>query len=145
MKRKQTLVLFLLAFAFATSLSCKKDVEEQYDDILKKLMVDGSWVITKFTEDGNNITASFNGYICKFHDNNTLTATYGTGTSSTVLSGTWQSNITAQTISAQFAGTVGDPFAKINGTWNITSSSATVGKFAQTKNGMAYTMELTKY
>lgn len=145
MKTKHLLLLGLLAFSFLTSLSCKKDVEEQYDDILKKLMVDGSWVITKFTEDNADITSSFNGYICKFHDNNTMTATYGTGSAASVLSGTWNTNLTAQTISAQFAGSVGDPFAKINGTWNITSSSATVGKFAQTKNAKNYTMELTKY
>jgi hypothetical protein len=116
-------------------------VEQQYQDLLKKLMTDGSWVITKFTENGVDITTSFNAWVCKFHDNNTMTATQGT----TVKSGTWQSDLSAQTIGAQFDAGVGDPLQKINGTWNITSTSATVGKFAQTKGGISYTMELTKY
>lgn len=145
MKIRQLLLMGLLVFSFATSLSCKKEVEAQYDDILKKLIVDGSWVITKFTEDSTDLTPSFNGYIYKFHDNNTMTATYGTGSTASVLSGIWSTNITAQTISAQLAGPVGDTFAKLNGTWKITSSSATVGKFSQTKNGKNYLMELTKY
>lgn len=130
-----------MGFFLIAAPSCKKAVEQQYDDILKKLMTDGSWVITKFTEGGVDITASFNAWICKFHDDNTMTATQG----ATVQSGTWQSNITAQTITAAFYSSVGDPLKKINGVWAITSSSATVGKFAQTKSGVAYTMELTKY
>jgi hypothetical protein len=124
------------------SLSCKKAVEEQYDDILKKLITDGSWVITKFTEGGTDITGSFGGWVCKFNDNNTLTATQGA--SSNVQTGTWQSNTASQTISAQFSSGVTAPLEKINGTWNITASSATVGKFSQTKSGIFYTMELTK-
>ena len=135
----------MAGFLFVSSLSCKKAIEEQYDDILKKLMSDGSWVITKFTENSGDITPSFSGWVCKFHDNNTMTATQGSGAGAVVQSGDWQSNITAQTITAQFAATVGFPLSKINGTWNITSTSATVGKFAQTKGGIPYTMELTKY
>lgn len=123
------------------SLSCKKAVEEQYNDIITKLMTDGSWTITKFTENGTDITPSFNAWICKFYDNNTMSATQG----AVVHSGTWQSNVTAYTITAQFAGTVGEPLSKINGTWNITTSTATVGNFTQTKAGVPYTMELTKY
>jgi hypothetical protein len=130
-----------MAFVVSGGTSCKKAVEQQYQDLLKKLMTDGSWVITKFTENGVDITTSFNAWVCKFHDNNTMTATQGT----TVKSGTWQSDLSAQTIGAQFDAGVGDPLQKINGTWNITSTSATVGKFAQTKGGISYTMELTKY
>lgn len=145
MKSRSLINVCIAAFLLFGSVSCKKAVEEQYDDILKKLMSDGSWVITKFTENSTDITSSFGGWVCKFHDNNTMTATQGTGASAVVQSGEWQSNITAQTITAQFAPSVGFPLSKINGTWNITSTSATVGKFAQTKGGIPYTMELTKY
>src|SRR5438128_10690985 len=126
MRTRNFLMLCLVAFFIVGAPSCKKAVEQQYDDILKKLMTDGSWIITKLTEDGVDITASFNAWVCKFNDNNTMSATQGT----TVQTGTWQSNITAQTISAQFAASVGDPLQKINGTWAITSTSATVGKFS---------------
>lgn len=145
MKFRSLFALTLLGVFLLSSLSCKKAVEKQYDDILKKLMADGSWIITKFTENSNDITPSFNGWVCKFNDNNTMTATQGAGATATVHSGTWQSNITAQTITAQFTSSVGEPLSKINGTWNITNTTATVGSFSQTKGGVAYTMELTKY
>lgn len=141
MKTRRFLMLCLLAFSITGAPSCKKAVEQQYEDIVKKLMTDGSWTITKFTENGNDITSSFNAWICKFYDNNTLTATQG----STIQGGVWQSNVSSQSFSAQFSANVGDPLQKINGTWSIVSTSATKGGFAQTKNGVAYTMELTKY
>jgi hypothetical protein len=141
MKTRRFLVLCLLAIAVTASTSCKKAVEQQYEDIVKKLMVDGSWVVTKFTEGGTDITPSFNAWVCKFYDNNTMTATQG----ATVQGGIWQSNLSSQSFTAQFSNSVGDPLQKINGTWSIVSTSATKGGFAQTRNGVAYTMELTKY
>lgn len=143
--KSKGLLLVLMCSIILSSLSCKKKIEEQYEDVIKKLMVDGSWTVTKFTENGNDITTSFNGWICKFNDDNTMSATQGAGATAVVHAGVWQTNLSAQTISAQFNGAVGDPLAKINGTWNITSSAPTVGKFAQTKAGISYTMELTKY
>ncbi len=50
--------------------------------------------------------------------------------------------ISLQTITAQYNNTVGDPLQETTGTWNITSTSATKGGFAQTKKSVAYTMEL---
>ncbi len=145
MKARHFIVVCLMGMILLPSISCKKAIEEQYDDILKKLMTDGSWTITSFTEGGADITASFGGWICKFHDNNTMTATQGTAPGAIVHTGAWQSNITAQNITAQFPASVGEPLSKINGTWGITSSSPTVGRFAQTKGSISYTMELTKY
>ena len=145
MRLTSFLAACMMAVLLTGSLSCKKAVEEQYDDIIKKLMTDGSWIITKFTENSADITPSFNAWVCKFYDNNTMSATQGSGPSAVVQSGTWQSNISAQSISAQFANSVGEPLSKINGTWTITSTTPTVGKFSQTKAGIVYTMELTKY
>lgn len=121
--------------------SCKKPLEQKYDDIMKQLMTDGSWVITNFTENNVDITPSFNAWVCKFYDNNTLVATQGT----TTQAGTWQSDASSKTVSAQFNYGTGDPLQKINGTWTIVSTLPTVGKFTQTKGGIVYTMELTKY
>jgi hypothetical protein len=141
MKLRSLLGICMLGLVLTGSVSCKKAVEEQYNDIIKKLMTDGTWFVTGFTENGTTITSSFNGWVFKFNDNNTVTATKV----ASVQSGTWQSNVTSQTIAAQFAATVGDPLVKLNGTWNITTSTATVGNFTQTKSGVPYTMELTKY
>ncbi len=140
MRTRHFLVLFMLLFV-TTAPSCKKAVEEQYEDIVKKLMTDGSWIVTKFTENGIDITSSFNAWVCKFYDNNTMTATQST----TIHSGVWQSNINSQSFTAQFSASVGDPLQKINGTWSVKTTSATKGGFEQTKNGVPYTMELTKY
>lgn len=141
MKLRSLLSVCMISLVLIGSLSCKKAVEEQYNDIIKKLMTDGSWVITKFTENGTYITSSFNGWVYKFNDNNTITATQG----ATIQSGTWQSDVSTQTITAQFANAVGDPLVKLNGTWKIANSTPTVGNFTQTKNSIPYTMELTKY
>jgi hypothetical protein len=75
MKLKSLFGVCMLGLVLIGSLSCKKAVEEQYNDIIKKLMTDGSWVVTNFTENTTTITSSFNGWVFKFNDNNTVTAT----------------------------------------------------------------------
>lgn len=145
MKLRSLLGFYMMGMLMIGSLSCKKAAEEQAEDIMKKLMTEGSWIVTDFTENSVDITSSFNGWVCKFNDDNTMIATQGTGTSAVVKSGTWQSNLSAQNIVAQFPPTVTDPLAKLNGTWTIASSLPTKGNFTQTKGGIPYTMELTKY
>lgn len=145
MKTRYLLIPVLMAILATGSVSCRKSVEQQYEDILKKMMVDGSWTISAFSEDSVDITSSFNGWICKFHDDNTMTATSSIALGAGTQTGTWQSNLAAQSITAQFNNTVTDPLKKINGTWTITSSAVNKGKFSQTKDGKNYIMELTKY
>jgi len=120
--------------------SCKKAVEQQVEDVIKKTITDGTWYVSKFVEGGTDITSSYNGWVCKFNDDNTLVATK----TSTIQTGTWQSNFASQTFSAQFSSAVGDPLQKLNGTWTVVSSTATKGGFSQTKNSVSYIMELTK-
>jgi len=140
MKFRSLFVACMISLTLIGSVSCKKEAEQQVTDVITKLMTDGTWRVTNFTENSTAITSSFNGWVFKFNDNYTVTATMG----STVYTGSWQSNMSTQTISAQFASTVGNPIIKLNGTWNIGNSSLTVGSFTQTKSGIPYTMELTK-
>lgn len=145
MKTRSILTVAAVMALMIAGVSCKKKLAEQYDDIVKRMMVDGSWIVTNFVEDSSDITSSFNGWICKFHDDYSLTATQSSGLGATTHTGTWQSNLSAQTISAQFSSSVSYPLDLLNGTWTIVSSSASKGKFSQTKSGKIYSMELTKY
>lgn len=145
MKPRYLIILLVAGTLLTGAVSCRKTVEQQYEDILKKMMVDGSWTITGFSEDSVDITPSFSGWICKFHDDNTMSATSSSALGSSTQTGTWQSNLAAQSITAQFNSSVTDPLKKINGTWTIISSALNKGKFSQTRDGKNYIMELTKY
>lgn len=140
MSSRRFISVLIVGIFLVVSPSCKKAIEQKYQDIVTQMMVDGTWTVTKFTEGSADVTSSFNGWVFKFNDNNTVNCTLGT----TVQTGNWSSSVSTQTISAQFPSSVGDPLQKLNGTWAIANSTTTVGRFTQTKNGIYYTMELTK-
>lgn len=140
MKIKYALVLICIFSVVNTGLSCKKAIQEKYEDAIIQMMTSGAWKITSFKEGGTDITASFNGYISNFYDDKTMKATNGTVT----YTGTWNGDINSQTFTANFTNAA-EPIVKLNGTWSILSSSTeSVGKFIQDKNGITYQMELTK-
>lgn len=89
------------------TVSCKKDVS--------KIVDDGEWGITLFSEDGNNETSHFSGYVFTFDDNGTVTATRPSST----VSGTWSegSDDSKEKLYLNF-GTV-DPFDELNEDWEI--------------------------
>src|SRR5215510_12477358 len=71
MKRLSALFLILITFS-----NCKKTAEKIGEDLVLKAMTDGQWVITKFTQNGNNITSSFSGYKFQYYSNRTVDAIY---------------------------------------------------------------------
>ncbi len=139
MRIKLLLIITLAFFSVAINYGCKKTLQEKYEDILVKMMTNGSWKITSFKEGGTDITSAFNGWAYTFLDNGTMAAVNGVNSQS----GTWSSDIQAKKFTAQFSNPV-DPIQKLNGTWYITSATQTIGKFTQTKNGTTYEMELVK-
>lgn len=137
--KKLIAFLFVTVVAFSLQSCSKEQIQQKEQDIAVSIMTSGSWIITKFSEGPNDITASFSAWECRFYTDKTCEAING----STKVAGTWNASTSSKTITGQFpAGS--DPLPKINGTWSIVRTTAAFGEFTQTKNGIDYSMELTK-
>ena len=134
---KKLCTLFLLAVAFG---SCKKTAEKIGEDLVMKAMTDGQWKITKFTQNGTDITSSFSGYKFQYHSNKTVDAILNGTTERT---GNWDGNASAMTTYANFPG-ANNPISLINGTWNITRNSWTYVEATQTNGAETKTLRLDK-
>ena len=135
MKRLITLFVIVLAFG-----SCKKAAEKIGEDLVTKAMTDGQWKITKFTQNGTDITSSFSTYKFQYYSNKTVDAINNGVTERT---GSWDGNATAMTTWANFPGST-NPIALINGTWNITKNSWTYVEATQTNGSETKTLRLDK-
>ena len=134
---KKLITLFLIASVFG---SCKRTVEQLGEDLVIKAMTDGQWKITKFTQNGTDITSSFSTYKFQYYSNKTVDAINNGVIERT---GNWDGNATARTTWASFPGAV-DPIALINGTWNITQNSWTYVEATQTNGTDTKTLRLDK-
>jgi len=131
-----TILLSLLILAS----SCKKTIEKIQENIVLKAMTDGQWRLTKFTRNGNDMTADFAPYRFQFYSNNTVDAINNGTTEKT---GTWDADTNALTITSTFAN-AGNPLILLNGTWKITSNSWTFVEATQTVNNEVLTLRLDK-
>jgi len=134
---KRLITLFVIAFAFS---NCKKAVEQIGEDLVIKAMTDGQWKITKFTQNGTDITSSFSTYKFQYYSNKTVDAINNGVTERT---GNWDGNASAMTTSANFPG-ASNPIALINGIWNITRNSWTYVEATQTNGSETKTLRLDK-
>jgi hypothetical protein len=107
---------------------CKKAVQNIQEDIVIKAMTDGQWVITSFTQNGNNITASFATYKFKYYSNKTVDAINNGIVEKT---GTWDGNASTMTTSANFLNAT-NPLNLVNGNWHIDNNSWTFVVASQT-------------
>ena len=135
MKKLYTLLLLLIVLG-----SCKKAVEKIGEDLVIKAMTDGQWKITKFTQNGTDITSSFSGYKFQYYSNKTVDAILNGTTERT---GNWDGNASAMTTYANFPG-ASNPILLINGTWNITKNSWTYVEATQTNGAETKTLRLDK-
>lgn len=118
--------IFLLLFA-----SCKKKIQEITEDLIIQAMTNGEWVITSFTQNGNNITTDFSSYKFKFYSNKTVDAIKN---GSVENNGTWDGNANTRNIMANFQ-SANYPLIILNGTWHVTNNSWTFVEATQT-NGL---------
>lgn len=135
MKKLYTLFLLLIVLG-----SCKKAVEKIGEDLVVKAMTDGQWKITKFTQNGTDITSSFSGYKFQYYSNRTVDAILN-GTKERT--GNWDGNASAMTTWADFPGAT-NPISLINGTWNITNSGWTYVEATQINGAETKTLRLDK-
>lgn len=131
--------LILLSFLFLFS-SCKKAVEHILQDAVISAMTDGQWVITSFTENGTDITASFTGYKFQYYSNKTVDAIKNGTVEKT---GSWDGSASSMTTWANFPGAT-SPLDLINGTWHINNNSWTYVVASQTNGTDSKTMRLDK-
>ena len=134
---KQLITLFLGTIFLA---SCEKTAEKIGEDLVIKAMTDGQWKITKFTQNGTDITSSFSGYKFQYYSNKTVDAILN---GVTERSGTWDGNASAMTTYANFPGAT-NPILMINGTWNITKNSWTYVEATQNNGTEVKTLRLDK-
>ena len=134
---KRLFTLFLIAAVFA---NCKRTVEKIGEDLVIKAMTDGQWKITKFTQNGTDITSNFSTYKFQYYSNKTVDAINSGITERT---GNWDGNATAMTTWANFPGAP-NPILLINGTWNITKNSWTYVEATQTNGAETKTLRLDK-
>ena len=135
MKKLYTLFLLIIVLS-----SCKKAVEKIGEDLVIKAMTDGQWKITKFTQNGTDITSSFSAYKFQYYSNKTVDAILNGTTERT---GNWDGNASAMTTYANFPGAT-SPISLINGTWNITKNSWTYVEATQTNGAETKTLRLDK-
>ncbi len=134
---KKLIPLFLLMISL---VSCKKTVEKIGEDLVIKAMTDGQWKITKFTQNGTDITSNFSAYKFQYYSNKTVDAILNGVTERT---GVWDGDAGAMTTWANFAGAP-NPISLINGTWNITNNGWTYVEAKQTNGTEIKTLRLDK-
>lgn len=137
---KKLWAIGIAVLTVVTISSCiKKQVEQKVEDLVVQVIVDGTWLLTKYVEGTNDMTSTFARWECKFYADRTCDATNGT----TKYKGHWDGSAATQSFTVSFdPGT--EPLTKLNGTWKIVKSNFTFGQFKQTKNGLDYQLEITK-
>lgn len=135
---KKLITLFLIASVLLGS--CKRTIEQVGEDLVIKAMTDGQWKVTRFTQNGTDITSSFSTYKFQYYSNKTVDAINNGVKERT---GNWDGNAAAMTTWASFPGAT-DPIALINGTWNITKNSWTYVEATQTSGTEKKTLRLDK-
>jgi len=135
MKKLASFILIIVLLG-----GCKKKIEEIQQDLVIKAMTDGQWVITNFTQNGNNITSAFSPYKFKYYSNKTVDAINNGTVEKT---GNWDGNATNLTTWADFPNAT-YPLTLINGTWHIDNNSWTFVVASQTIGAETRVMRLDK-
>lgn len=121
------------------SISCKKYVEKQKEEIAMDIITNGYWKVEYYTEDAIDMTAAYNGYEFKFNDNETLNAIKPGST----LPGTWKANIADYSITTDFPGSA-LPISSLNGLWKLKDSGSDFVKAENTQSGVTKFLHLRK-
>ncbi|OIP52217.1 MAG: hypothetical protein AUK33_01815 [Flavobacteriaceae bacterium CG2_30_34_30] len=109
------------------SLSCSNDgntSDTNSENVaqLQDAIIQGTWKITRFIEDGVNQTSNFNGFNFTFNTNGTVLATNG----SNPVNGTWTTSVSSSG-TPKFVlnfNISNGPFDEISEDWNIESVSS---------------------
>ena len=121
------LTILALVSMSLLSLSCSNDgntSDTNSENVaqLQDAIIQGTWKITRFIEDGVNQTSNFNGFNFTFNTNGTVLATNG----SNPVNGTWTTSVSSSG-TPKFVlnfNISNGPFDEISEDWNIESVSS---------------------
>lgn len=122
------------------SINCKKEVVKAAEDLIVQVMINGQWVVSKYTLGSNDITLNFSGYKFQFYSNKSVDAIKN-GVKER--SGTWGGSSATLTIWADFPNAT-SPVLLINGNWNIIDSGLDYVEATQANGTEIKTIKLIK-
>jgi hypothetical protein len=134
--------LFVLAILFLgfMTLSCKKTIQEAFDQAGGNILTDNAWVVTNYTEGTLDVTSEFSGWEHFFLNNGVFESRRGT----TIVQGNWSSASFVSDFVVSHPSSVTAPISKLNGTWQVLNRTATSATFRRTASGVTlqYTLAI---
>lgn len=126
MKKLVLIPILLVLFLLNVASMCSNDDDSsssssQVITDTENAVVNGTWRVTLFSEDGTNQTSNFSNYNFTFNSNGTLSTVNG----STTMNGTWTTGIDDSTpkMFINF-NVVNGPFEEISEDWRILSNTS---------------------
>ncbi|MGK2864507.1 MAG: hypothetical protein ACSLE0_21435 [Chitinophagaceae bacterium] len=132
--------VFVTVSLFLLIAGCKKSIDKIKENAVVSAMTDGQWGITKFVNNGTNITFEFTNFKFQFYSNNTVDAIKSGTLEKT---GTWNGDASRMTIDSNFPNSI-FPLNLINGTWQIDNNSWTFVVASQKSGADTMSMRLEK-
>lgn len=133
---KKLYIILILALAFG----CKKQIEEQQQNIIIQAMTTGEWKVTSYIKGGTDVTSDFSAYKFRFKTDFTVDAVNNTTVEKT---GNWNADANARTITSEFTNAT-NPLILLNGVWNISNNSWTWVEAYQNNGTETRTLRLDK-
>jgi len=112
---RKLLPLLLIAGLFSSCI--KQAIEDNQKQKVIDSVTKGAWYVNSFKENASDLTSSFGGFLFYFKEDGTVQAKKD----NISLNGTWIGDISAKTITSDFA-SAADPIRLLNGTWKIDDS-----------------------
>lgn len=130
------LVLVIISISIA---HCAKKIDEIQKDFVMDVMTSGKWKVEVFSEDNNDLSATFVPYEFQFYENGTVQGING----SNVINGTWVGDANALTIYSNFP-SGNDTIIRLNDTWKITNNTLTKVEARPVNTGRNAYLKLVK-
>ncbi|MES2773715.1 MAG: hypothetical protein V4722_06000 [Bacteroidota bacterium] len=129
----------ILALTLSLAFGCvSKIIEQKKEDLLVNLITGNTWIMRSFYEGPTDLTSGFEGYEFKFNTDGTV---YGTKPGFPNAVGTWAGNTSTMSVQSNFPAETG-VFKKLNGTFNITSTTPTEVKANRFESAVEYKLHL---
>jgi hypothetical protein len=113
--KNKLLLLLLVTTSFSSCI--KKAIEDSQKQKVIDAVTKGTWYVSSFKTDDNDITSYFDGYLFYFKEDGTVQAVRN----NEVLNGTWIGDLSTKTITSEF-NPAPPPIVLLNGTWDIKDS-----------------------
>jgi hypothetical protein len=140
MKKINSPLFVLLLVMISISIAhCSKTVEELQKNFVIDVMTKGKWTVQVFTENSADFSSEFTPYEFQFFENGNVQGIR----SGAVANGTWAGDAGARTIFSIFPA-ANDTITKLNDTWKITNSTATLVEARPFNTGRNAYLKLVK-